>query len=663
MLSKELTTTLTKTANTIRQLTIDATEKAKSGHPGLPLGCAELGAYLYGHLLRHNPRNATWVNRDRFLLSAGHGSMLLYSCLHLAGFNVSLEEIKNFRQLHFHTPGHPESLETNGVETTAGPLGQGFANGVGQALGCKILAERFNTADHTIFDNKVYALISDGEIMEGINHEAAALAGHWQLDNLVAIYDSNNICLDGPTEEVLSDDVRQRYRAYGWKVYEIDGHSLADIHSTFLDIAESQSRPCLIIANTTIGKGSPHKAGTHQAHGSPLGTEEAEATKESLGLSSEPFHIPQTVINFFASKAAEGQKRQERWQKLFLDWQNANPALAAEFHAMENHHLPEDLEDQLNNLEIKTPLASRKASQQVLGFLGKTLPQLYGGSADLSSSDMTMMKEFGIITPPTFEGRNIKYGVREFGMAAITTGLSQTALITPFCGTFLVFSDYMRNAVRLAALQRARVVYQFTHDSIFLGEDGPTHQPVEQLASLRAMPNLQVIRPADNHEVKMAWIAALQYQGPSAIILSRQGLTQLKGTKRPYNEGVGRGGYITKAEKKAKIDYTLFATGSELYLATLVATELEKLDKSVRVVSMPCWEIFEKQDYQYQESIIGGDIGKRVSIEAASDIGWHKYIGRDGIAISVEGFGASAPASELAVEYGFTVESIMERIL
>lgn len=652
-----------KIANTVRALSMDAVQKANSGHPGLPLGCAEIGAYLYGHTLRHNPKNPKWLNRDRLVLSAGHGSMWLYSCLHLAGFDLSLEEIKNFRQLHSKTPGHPEYGETAGVEATTGPLGQGTGNAVGMALGKKILAEKFNTPEHTLFDSKIFCLCSDGDMMEGISHEACALAGHLKLDNLIFFYDSNHICLDGKLSECCSEDTLGRFRAYGWDTFEVDGYDWHGMDEIVSKLRVEQHRPAFILCHTIIGKGSPHKADSHTAHGSPLGVEEVLETKQNLGIpTEEDFYVPKSVEEFFHQKLKEDEKIEQTWNETFRLWAKSNPKLHKQFEAMQSHELPSDLEQELWKLEIKSPIAGRAASYDVINHLANKVPHLYGGSADLSGSDKTMMKEFPIVAPGNFAGRNFKFGVREFGMGTIANGLALSQLFTPFVGTFLTFSDYMRNSIRLAALSKIRVIYQYTHDSIFLGEDGPTHQSIEHYAALRAMPHLHVFRPGDSNEVKMSWIAMLNYQGPSAIILSRQSLPLLEHTKIPFAEGVGRGGYIVKKEKM-RPDYTFFATGSELSLAIDVATELEKRGKDVRVVSMPCWELFEKQDEAYRNSIIGGELGKRVSIEVGVDQGWHKYIGLNGIAICMEGFGLSAPAGALATEFGFNVDAILERII
>ena len=658
----ELKKQLGKIANTIRELSIEAVQKANSGHPGLPMGCAEFGAYLYGVLLRHNPKNPKWLNRDRFVLSAGHGSMLLYSLLHLAGFGLSIDEIKSFRQLHSKTPGHPECHITAGVEATTGPLGQGVGNAIGQAMGLKILGTKFNTEDYPLFNSKVYCLAGDGCIMEGVSAEAASLAGHLGLDNIVLIYDANKVTLDGFLAESDSEDTKKRFEAYGWDVFDIDGYDLDQMDNIFTSIQQGQKKPCFVMMHTIIGKGSPNKAGTHKVHGSPLGAEEVEATKKALGLPEEEFYVPQTVNTFFEQKLSKDVVLEQKWKSMFRAWSESRPDLYKVFMQMAEKRLPEDLEELLSKIEIKSPMASRSASQFVLSVLGDLLPQLYGGSADLSGSDMTMMKKFPLIAPGNFAGRNIKYGVREFAMGTMATGLAETDMITPFIGTFLTFSDYMRNAIRLAALSKIPVIYQFTHDSIFLGEDGPTHQPIEHLAALRAIPNLHVIRPADNAEVKMAWIAALRYRGPTALVLSRQNLPDLEGTHVHYDHGMGKGAYIVKKEEN-KPDFTLFATGSEVSLALDVAIALEKLGKTVRVVSMPCWEIFEEQSETYKNSIVGGDLGQRVSIEAGVSFGWPKWIGHDGMAICIDSFGESAPMSDLAAEFGFTVDSILDRLL
>jgi transketolase len=645
-------------AAAIRSLSIDAVQAANSGHPGLPLGCAEIGAYLYGHELQHNPKSSGWLNRDRFVLSAGHGSAWLYSCLHLSGFDLSLDELKRFRQRHSKTPGHPEALETDGVETTTGPLGQGVATAAGQALGLKMLAARFPE----VFSAKVFCLCGDGCIMEGISSEASSLAGHLALDNFVLIYDANNITLDGPLDESCSEDTAARYRAYGWEVYEVDGHDLNAIHSLFTHLRSKQTRPALVIAKTVIGKGSPNKAGTHKVHGAPLGEEEVLATKKALGLPEEPFAVAEGVRKFFSEKLTKDAAKEEEWNRTFASWKEAAPDQWQTLSAMLNKEAPKDLEAELRALSIEAPVAGRKASNAVIQKLAAVSPRLIGGSADLSCSDSTMIKDGGIVAPGDFSGKNIKYGVREFAMAAMASGLSQTDCFLPFVGTFFTFSDYMRNAIRLAALMEQQVVYQFTHDSVLLGEDGPTHQPVEHLASLRAMPNLHVWRPGDENETKMAWLSAVRYQGPTAIVLSRQNIPSVKGSDLSFAEGAGRGAYILRREKGDAADFTLMATGSELALAIEVADALEKKGKKVRIVSMPCWELFEQQDAAYRREVLCGELGTRVSIEAAVSFGWDRYVGRGGVMIAIDGFGASAPQKDIAEEYGFTVEKILERI-
>jgi transketolase len=661
VLDAEVKAQLTKIATTIRVLSMDAVQRANSGHPGLPLGCAEIGAYLYGHLLRHNPKNPAWINRDRLILSAGHGSMWLYSCLYLAGFGLTLEDIKNFRQLGSKTPGHPEVHHTPGVETTTGPLGQGFGNAVGTALGLKMLSKKFSSDDFRLFTSKVYVLAGDGCMMEGVSAEAASIAGHLGLDNLVVFFDSNDVSLDGPVGDACSEDTKMRFRAYGWETFEVDGHDFDQIDRAVRQAIHHQKKPTLIVLRTTIGKGAPTKAGLHTVHGSPLGEEEIRKAKEQLGVPNEEFYVPQSVLSFFHNKLTNDAHLEAEWTKLFENWSRRFPEKRTEFDLMINHAEPKDLEVALSQQTI-SPTSGRKASQEVMNFLGEKLPWLIAGSADLSTSDMTILKKYPIVSKEHMEGRNIKFGDREFGMATSATGLAETGMFMPAIGTFLTFSDYMRNGIRLAALMRIKVVYQFTHDSIFVGEDGPTHQPVEQIASLRAIPHLLVIRPSGTHEMKMAWLAALRHDGPTAFALSRQNIRDLPETVVPYSEGLGRGAYIIRSEKRPA-DFTLIGTGSELPLALDVADALELIGKSVRVVSMPAWALFDAQPAEYKQRLFGPGAGRKVSIEAASEFGWHKYIGSDGITIAVEDFGTSAPASVLEKEYGFTVETILDRIL
>jgi transketolase len=550
---------------------------------------------------------------------------------------------------------------TVGVEATTGPLGQGVGNAVGQALGLKLLAAQFNSHDFPLFTGKVYCLAGDGCMMEGVSSEVSSLAGHLELDNLVLLYDANKITLDGNLSESCSEDTKMRYLAYGWEVFEIDGYDFDAMEQVLCSLQTRQTRPALVLVHTVIGKGSPHKAGTHKVHGSPLGADEVEATKRALDLPEEDFYVPQAVTSFFEQKLVKDEQGEQQWKELFRRFSEQEPALAKVFMQRVEKQLPVDLEARLQALEIKSPMATRSISQCVLKALGDWLPQLLGGSADLSGSDMTMMPQFPLVSKGQFVGRNIKYGVREFGMATIATGLAQTDMVTPYIGTFLTFSDYMRNAIRLAALSRVQVVYQFTHDSIFLGEDGPTHQPVEHYASLRTIPHLRVIRPADHNEVKKSWLAALRYRGPTALILSRQNLPELAGCQVPYEEGMGRGAYIVKKEG-APLAFTLIATGSEVSLALDVAVALEKVGKGTRVVSLPCWELFEEQEVAYQKSVLGTE-GRRVSIESGVSFGWAKWVGDQGLSISIDTFGESAPQSDLAAEFGFTVDAILDRLL
>lgn len=648
-------------AAAIRQLSIEAVQKANSGHPGLPLGCADIGAYLYGKLLRHNPKNPHWINRDRFVLSAGHGSMFLYSCLHLAGFGLKKEELMDFRQLHSRTPGHPEYGETPGVESTTGPLGQGVGNAIGQALALKILGQTYNKSDATLFDGKVFCLAGDGCLMEGVSQEACSFAGHLGIDNFVLIFDSNHVTLDGPLSDSGSDDIAMRFRSYGFDVYDMDGHDLDDIDRVFKKALAHQTKPVLIIATTTIGYGSPNKAGTCKAHGSPLGEEELLLTKKALGLSEEPFYVSPKVTDFFEKKLIQDQKHEQDWQKILNHFQKAHPQ---EFHVldeMQKQTLPQDLEKILKNTAIKAPIAMRAASQEVICELAKHVPYLIGGSADLSESDRTHIKQSPTIAKHAFVGKNIKYGIREFGMATIASGLFQSQMFVPFIGTFLTFSDYMRNAIRLACLGHYHVIYQFTHDSVFLGEDGPTHQPVEQIMTLRMIPNIHVIRPADTHEVKAAWYAALTYKkGPTALILTRQNLPDLQGTDVPFEEGMMKGAYVAKKENNP-LKVTIIATGSEVSLAYEVADALEKQSVGVRVISMPCMELFRKQPQSYHDKILGNH-GLKVSIEAGVTMGFHEWIGADGLAIGIDHFGISAPQKAIQKEFGFTVEKIVSKI-
>lgn len=650
-------------ANTVRGLTMDAVEKANSGHPGLPMGCAELGAYLWSEFMRYNPKNPHWFNRDWFVLSAGHGSMFLYSLLHLYGYDLPMEQIKNFRQLHSMTPGHPERTDTPGVEVTTGPLGQGVANAVGIALAYKILEDRFNREGFPIVSNKIVCLASDGCMMEGIGTEASSIAGHLCLNNLIMLYDMNYVTLDGYWKDSCSDDQVMRYRAMGWDVLEIeDGNNLDEISTVLNKLKGKREKPTIVIIHTVIGKGAPNKAGTHLAHGSPLGAEEVKAAKKLLGITDEPFYVSPAVRAFCAGIQKQGEQAEKDWNDLFNKWKKAYPDLAEMFQMMKEKKVPEQAIKEILDLPVKDQVAGRAVSNDVLQILGKYLPHLIGGSADLSESDKTMMKAFPLIGPSDFSGRNIKFGIREFGMSGMANGMANT-LLRPYVGTFFCFSDYARNAVRLSALGRYPSIFVYTHDSIGLGEDGPTHQPVEHLASFRAMPRMVLWRPGDANEVKAAWISAIRHtDGPVILVFTRQPLPTLKETKRDFKEGALRGGYILiEEDKKRPIDFTLIGTGSELHLAVDVAKELK--DKNIRVVSLPCWQIFEKQDAEYKKRVLGGNIGKRVSIEAGATLGWERYIGSDGIAIGLDDFGHSAPIEAVMKCFGFTKEQIIQRIL
>ena len=647
-------------ANTIRGISIDAIAKANSGHPGLPLGCAEIAAYLYAKALQQSPNNPKWENRDRFVLSAGHGSMLQYAALHISGFNLSLENLKNFRQIHSPTPGHPEYNECPGIETSTGPLGQGFAHAVGMALAEKMKRAYLNLENSTLLDNVVVALAGDGCLMEGISAEASSLAGHLNLNNLIVFYDSNQICLDGPTNECFTENVQQRYEAYGWHTLSINGHNFEEIDTAYTH-AKKQNKPTLIIAKTTIGFGSPNFAGTNEVHGKPLTSEEIALTKKRLNLpESLDFYVSEEVTNYFKEKVTKQTQIEKNWKKKWEQWSIKNPEKAQLLETLQNHQLSSLEKEAIISTETKPNLASRASSNAILQTIKEHIPYIIGGSADLSCSDSTFMKGSGIVSKTNYAQRNIKYGVREFAMGAIATGISLHGTFKPYIGTFFTFSDYMKNAIRLSALMNIPVIYQFTHDSIFLGEDGPTHQPIEHLASLRSIPNVTVIRPCDTKEVKGAWIHALSSNNPVAIICSRQGLADLSET---LIDGVEMGAYIIKHEKESNTptDYTLLATGSEISLALEVASQLDSENKNVRVVSMPSFELFEKQSKHYQKETLG-NANCFVSIEAQTSFGWHKYIGKDGIAISIDRFGLSAPEKDLRKEFGFTKEQILEKL-
>jgi transketolase len=646
--------------NTIRFLAVDAIQKANSGHPGLPMGAAAIAYTLWTRHLKHNPGHPTWADRDRFVLSAGHGSMMLYALLHLTGYDLPMEELKRFRQWGSRTPGHPEYDPAIGVETTTGPLGQGFSNGVGMAVAECLLAERFNTPQRTIVDHFIYAIVSDGDLEEGISSEAASFAGTMQLGKLIYLYDDNGISIEGSTDITFREDVGARFRAYGWHVVgPIDGNDIDAIDQALREGQAETERPTLIICHTTIGYGSPHKANTAEVHGSPLGEEEVRLTKEALGWPLEPaFYIPEEALAHFRLAVASGQQSEAEWQERFRAYCAENPELAAEFERRLSGTLPEHWEA---SLPVFTPedggMATRASSGKVLNSLARSLPELIGGSADLAPSTDTLIKGTGDFHWER-GGRNLHFGIREHAMGAIALGMALYSGVIPYTATFLVFSDYMRPPIRLAALSHQRVIFIFTHDSIGLGEDGPTHQPVEQVAAVRTIPNVVVIRPADANETAEAWRQALlRNDGPTLLILTRQKLPTLDKT---LTEGAARGAYILK-DSQGMPQIVLIASGSEVHLALEAAEELEKGNIATRVVSMPSWELFDAQPQEYRDSILPPAVAARLAIEAGVAQGWHKYVGSHGDVVSLERFGASAPGEIVMEKLGFSVGNVVAR--
>jgi transketolase len=653
-------------ANSIRALAMDAVEAAKSGHPGMPMGMAEIAFALWRRHLRHNPANPAWPNRDRFVVSNGHGSMLLYSLLHLTGYVLPIEELKRFRQLGSKTPGHPEYGYAPGVETTTGPLGQGFANAVGMALAEELLAAQFNRPGHDVVDHHTYVFMGDGCMMEGISHEAASFAGTLGLSKLIAFYDDNGISIDSEKGEIghwYTDDVPKRFSAYGWQVIpNVDGHDVEAVDRAIRKAKREKSRPSLICCKTVIAKGAPKKANTGAAHGAPLGAEEVAATRAAIGWPHPAFDIPEPVRAGWDAREA-GKKAEKKWNRLFAAYQKQFPAEAAEFQRRIAGNLPQDFDARLaslvQDLNAKgEAMATRKASQSVLEVLKPMLPELLGGSADLTGSNLTMVKVSKAVVPGIAEaGNHLFYGVREFGMCAMMNGLSLHGGHIPYGGTFLVFSDYARNALRMAALMKIRVVYVFTHDSIGLGEDGPTHQPIEHAASLRLIPNMDVWRPADTVETALAWAAALRRKdGPTALLLSRQNIAF---SKRDATGDIARGGYILSdaAEPRALI----VATGSEVPVALGAQKLLAEQGVPVRVVSMPSTSVFDRQDAQYRNSVLPRELPK-VAVEAGVTDYWRKYVGLEGAVVGIDRFGESAPAGDLFKHFGFTPESVAEAV-
>ncbi|MBS0909089.1 transketolase [Tatumella sp. JGM118] len=651
-------------ANAIRALSMDAVQQAKSGHPGAPMGMADIAEVLWRDFLNHNPQNPSWADRDRFVLSNGHGSMLIYSLLHLTGYDLPIQELKNFRQLHSRTPGHPEYGYTPGVETTTGPLGQGIANAVGFAIAERTLAAQFNRPGHDIVDHYTYAFMGDGCMMEGISHEACSLAGTLKLGKLIAFYDDNGISIDGHTDGWFTDDTGTRFEAYHWHVIRgIDGHDHDAIRRAVEEARSVTDKPSLLICKTTIGFGSPNKAGTHDAHGAPLGDEEIALTRKQLGWNYGPFEIPADIYAGWDAKTA-GREKEQAWDKKFAAYQQAFPALAEEFIRRTTDKLPENWQEEsqkyIEQLQANPAnIASRKASQNAIEAFGKLLPEYLGGSADLAPSNLTMWSGSKPINEDA-AGNYIHYGVREFGMTAVANGIALHGGFLPYTATFLMFVEYARNATRMAALMKIRQVLVYTHDSIGLGEDGPTHQPVEQLASLRTTPNMSTWRPGDQVESAVAWKYAIERQdGPTALIFSRQNLPQQPRSAEQL-ANVARGGYVLK-DCDGQPELILIATGSEVSLAVTAAEQLSGQGRKVRVVSMPSTDTFDKQDATYRESVLPAAVTARVAIEAAIADFWYKYTGLNGAIVGMTSFGESAPADLLFKEFGFTVENVVAK--
>ncbi len=653
--------------NTIRMLSADCVEKAKSGHPGLPMGAAAMAYVLWTRFLRHNPLNPNWANRDRFVLSAGHGSMLLYSLLHLTGYDLPLEELKNFRQWESKAPGHPEYGLTKGVETTTGPLGEGFANGVGMAIAERYLAARFNRSGHDIVDHFIYGIISDGDLMEGVSHEAASLAGHLKLGKLIYLYDDNHISIEGSTDLTFTENRIARFEAYGWNVQKVDdGDDLAAIEKAILMAINETSRPSLIAVRTHIGYGSPNKQDTAMAHGEPLGPEEISLTKKNLGWPLKPpFFVPDEALKHFRQAVEKGKDLEEQWHTKFLSYKKAYPKQVNVWNLWMNRRLPENWDKDIPFFpsDLKG-MPTRVASGTVLNAIAGHIQNLLGGSADLAPSNKTLIKREEDFQADVYQGRNLHFGVREHGMASILNGIALHGGIIPYGGTFMVFSDHMRPGIRLAALMGLKVIYVFSHDSIGIGEDGPTHQPVEQLASLRLIPNLIVIRPCDANEVAEAWrIAIKSCNGPVALILTRQRVPVLDHTTCADATGLSQGAYILRDSQNGKPDVILIATGSEVHIANDAWKKLGQKGIGVRVVSMPSWELFDKQPEEYRREVLPPEVKARLAIEAGVSLGWQRYVGNEGDVIGIDHFGASAPFNVLYEKFGITADRVVEKVL
>ncbi|WP_096269800.1 transketolase [Paucisalibacillus globulus] len=651
--------------DTIRTLSIDAIENANSGHPGLPMGAAPMAYTLWTDFMKHNPKNSKWFNRDRFVLSAGHGSMLLYSLLHLSGYEVTMDDLKQFRQWGSRTPGHPEVHHTDGVEATTGPLGQGIAMAVGMAMAEAHMAGKYNKGDATIIDHYTYALVGDGDLMEGISHEAASLAGHLRLGKLVVLYDSNDISLDGELNRSFSDNTEERFKAYGWQVIRVeDGNNLTQLRSAIQSAKDDLEHPTLIEIKTVIGYGSPNKSASSASHGSPLGKDEVVLTKEFYKWGHEEFYVPEEVYSDFNEKiVVRGNKEESEWESTFQSYKDKYPEEAKELEAAINGELPEGWEDSLPKYEVGKSLATRASSGEVLNVISKEIPYFVGGSADLAGSNKTTINNEEDLTRNNYSGRNIWFGVREHAMGAALNGMALHGGLKVYGGTFFVFSDYLRPAIRLSAIMKTPVTYVFTHDSIAVGEDGPTHEPIEHLSSFRGMPNLSVIRPADGNETQAAWRLAIESKDkPTMLVLTRQNLPTLQGTEQHAYEGVKRGGYIISSSKKASPDAILIASGSEVQLAIAAQEVLRKQDVDVSVVSLASWDRFEEQDENYKEQVLPKAIKNRVAIEMGSSLGWERYVGLEGKIMGINTFGASANGDKLIEEYGFTVENVVNNV-
>jgi transketolase len=650
--------------NTIRTLSIDAIEKANSGHPGMPMGAAPMAYSLWTNYMKHNPKNPEWFNRDRFVLSAGHGSMLLYSLLHLFGYDVSIEDLKEFRQWGSKTPGHPEYGHTPGVDATTGPLGQGVAMAVGMAMAERHLAATYNKSNFNIVDHYTYAICGDGDMMEGVASEAASLAGHLKLGRLIVLYDSNDISLDGDLNMAFGENVQKRFEAYGWQTLFVkDGNDINEINKALSEAQADTERPTLIEIKTTIGYGAPTVAGTNESHGKPLGIAEAEAAKTHYEWNySEPFTVPEEVRQHFKAAQEKGEQEEAAWNNLFKAYADAFPEEASQLKDALNGNLPENLSESLPQYKLGDKKATREYSNEVINALSNVLPQLFGGAADLASSTKTLMKNSSNFMADNYEGRNVWFGVREFAMAAAVNGMALHKGVIPYGSTFFVFTDYLRPALRLSALMHVPSIFVFTHDSIAVGEDGPTHEPIEQLASLRAIPDLTVLRPADGNETREAWKLAVESQDrPTALVLTRQGLPTLEGSIQHAAESVKRGAYVV-SEAKGEAVGIILATGSEVHIAVTAQEMLAKENIHVNVVSMPSWDLFDRQTDDYKKSVLPPNLTKRLAVEAGASFGWHKYVGVEGDMITIDHFGASANGDKVMAEFGYTPENIVAKM-